>query len=239
MCVWQFHEIFDIFFFSGYDEDPDNSIQVTKDDSCLGIILILAIPLLLLLSLAILDPKNALIQGLISYSSSSEDYLSSTFTTLATIYQSIWSIPKWLWTFSFDIIFETGSVLLLGLAKLPNVVVGLFFDTCYSLVYLYGTLETVFGGLSIPSMIVVEENQANVISHHQINYDDLVKKILENNQFQSALINLKQEGISNSEESMKKQLNEVIQNRFDVILANLEVNNQNSRQYQVKIVWQF
>ena len=88
-------------------------------------------------------------------------------------------------------------------------------------------------------MIVVEENQANVISHHQINYDDLVKKILENNQFQSALINLKQEGISNSEESMKKQLNEVIQNRFDVILANLEVNNQNSRQYQVKIVWQF
>ena len=228
-----------IFFLSGYDEDPDNSIQVTKDDSCLGIILILAIPLLLLLSLAILDPKNALIQGLISYSSSSEDYLSATFTTLTGIYQSIWSIPKWLWTFSFDIIFETGSVLLLGLAKLPNVVVGLFFDTCYSLVYLYGTLETVFGGLSIPSMIVVEENQANVISHHQINYDDLVKKILENNQFQSALINLKQEGISNSEESMKKQLNEVIQNRFDVILANLEVNNQNSRQYQVKIVWQF
>merc|ERR1719433_2111898 len=220
----------------GYDEDPDNSIQVTKDDSCLGIILILAIPLLLLLSLAILDPKNALIQGLISYSSSSEDYLSSTFTTLATIYQSIWSIPKWLWAFSFDIIFETGSVLLLGLAKLPNVVVGLFFDTCYSLVYLYGTLETVFGGLSIPSMIVVDENQANVISHHQINYDDLVKKILENNQFQSALINLKQEGISNSEESMKKKLNEVIQNRFDVILANLEVNNQNSRQYQDAVV---
>lgn len=232
------HEVFENSYSfettEGYDdEDHDASIQVTKDDSCLGIILILAIPLLLFLSLAILDSKNSLIQGLIS--TSSEDYFSATFTTLSAIYQSIWSIPKWLCSFSvFDIIFQTGSAFLLGLAKLPSLTFGLFFDTCYSLVYLYGTLETAFGGLVHQSR--TSEGQVENVISSQINYDDLVKKILENNQFQSALINLKQEGISNSEESMKKQLNEVIQNRFDEILTHLEANDQNSRQYQDNVV---
>ena len=202
------HEVFENSYSfeatEGYDDSSAN-ITVTKDDNlCLGIILILAIPLLLLLSLAILD-SNLLFQGF-----SSED-LKTTSSTLSQLYSSLWSIPKWCCSISIQMIFDGFNGLFIGLINLVSWIFGLFFNAFYVILYSFGSLKNATTFIKDEKIIITQD---------KINYDDLVKHILNDNSFKSALLTLQQK-IPN-EKSMKAEMNEIIQSRFENIMKTLE-----------------